>query len=194
MSTVPALTASGPRELKRARPIPARVRRCIELMVYGRADDEDCAPLSFIEAAKLVGIAPDQMRRYLDRADVRALLLATRRKFREMICCANEAALQRVRDKSPNGMVTVAAVRALEQLETESDARPAGNSAPGLTIHIVQRADRPAPPVDVTPAPATAVPYVEHPGPNQCGVLRVSKPIGQPRDAEPCFKPPGYGE
>src|SRR5689334_15710687 len=104
----PPLRASGSRELKRPRPIPKAVRDAITLMVYGKIDDPDCAPVDFITAAKLSGIKPDVMRRWLDRAEVRALLRSERRAFREAICAGNEAALQRVRDKSANGMVTVA--------------------------------------------------------------------------------------
>jgi hypothetical protein len=85
------------------------VRDVITLMVYGRIDDESCAPVDFVEASKLAGIKPDVMRRWLDRAEVRALLLKEWKAFRAAICAGNEQALQRVRDKSPNGMATVAA-------------------------------------------------------------------------------------
>ena len=104
----PPVTASS-RELQRPRPIPRRVRDVITLMVYGRIDDESCAPVDFVEASKLAGIKPDVMRRWLDRAEVRALLLKEWKAFRAAICAGNEQALQRVRDKSPNGMATVAA-------------------------------------------------------------------------------------
>jgi hypothetical protein len=121
-------------------------------MVFGKIDDPDCKPLNFIEAAKLAGIKPDVMRRWLDRAEVRALLLKERKAFRAAICAGNEAALQRVRDKSANGMVTVAAVRALEQIDDDDPHRcSAGDSTPFMTIKIV------TPPAA---APASAV--VEH--------------------------------
>jgi hypothetical protein len=103
------VTASS-RELQRPRPIPRRVRDVITLMVYGRIDDESCAPVDFVEASNLAGIKPDVMRRWLDRAEVRALLLKERKAFRAAICAGNEQALQRVRDKSLNGMATVAAM------------------------------------------------------------------------------------
>lgn len=156
------LLASGPRELKRPRPIPQKVRRAIELMVYGKDDDEDCAPLDFIEAAKLAEVAPDHMRRYLDRAEVRALLRRERRVFREAICAGNEDALRRQRDGSKNGMVVVAAVRALEMLDTEEGQRPGSDRpTPGVVIRIVTNQDKPAP-RDVTPAPAVQI--IEHEG------------------------------
>jgi hypothetical protein len=149
MPTIPALTASGSRELKRPRPIPRRVRDVITLMVYGRLDDEDCKPLDFIEAAKIAGLKPDQMRRWLDRAPVRALLRSERQAFRAAICAGNEQALQRVRDKSLNGMATVAAVRALEQIDETEPRNRGADVSPHLTIQIIQPPVAPAPPVTI---------------------------------------------
>ena len=63
------------------------------------------------------------MRRYLDRPEVRALLLAERRAFRTAICGGNKGALLRVRETARNGMAVVAAVRALEELEGSRDGR-----------------------------------------------------------------------
>ena len=85
-------------------------------------DDPDCKPLRLIAAAKLAGIKPDVMRRYLDRVEVRSLLRAERRTFREAICAGNEGALKRVRDQAGNGMAVVASVRALEQLDSPQAA------------------------------------------------------------------------
>jgi hypothetical protein len=104
--------------MKRPRPIPPKLREAIGLMVYGHPDDPDCRAFTFIEAAHETGIKPDVMRRYLDRPDVRALLLSERRAFRAAICGGNEGALLRVRETAHNGMAVVAAVRALEELET----------------------------------------------------------------------------
>jgi hypothetical protein len=147
MPSNPPLTASGPRELKRPRPIPKAVRAAVALMVYGKLDDPDCKPLGFIEAAKLAEIAPDHMRRYLDRAEVRALLRSERRVFRDAICAGNEGALKRIRDTSANGMSVVASVRALEQIDVEAAARPSGNTpSPGIVIRIITPAAAPLPP------------------------------------------------
>jgi hypothetical protein len=137
MPSNPPLTASGSRELKRPRPIPKVVRDAVNLMVFGRLDDPDCAPLNFIEAAKIAGIKPDVMRRWLDRAEIRALLRSERRAFREAICAGNEAALQRVRDKSANGMCVVASVRALEQIGDDPHSRGVAPESPHITINIV---------------------------------------------------------
>jgi hypothetical protein len=173
------LAAAGSRELKRPRPIAPKVREAVQLMVYGRLDDPDCKPLSFIEAAKIADIAPDMMRRYLDRADVRSLLLRERRAFRAGICAGNEGALARVRDKSENGMAIVASVRALEQLEGESAERGApGATGPGLTIQIISAAPQPAAPVTIEARPTIHAPYVTLPEP---------EPEREPR-REPIFK------
>ena len=83
--TLSSGTVQTPLRQHKKRPIPQTVRETIRLMVYGRDDDLDCQPLSFIEAAKLAGVAPDVFRRYLDRGDVRALLLSERRAFRAAI-------------------------------------------------------------------------------------------------------------
>ena len=141
--------------------IPPKVREAVRLMVYGRLDDPDCAPVGFIEAAKIVEIKPDVMRRSLDRADVRALLMGERRAFRAAVCAGNELSLRRVRDCSANGMATVAAVRALEQLDEADAPHRSGNQrTPGVTIII-----HPAPPaggpiVDITPGgPPQTIPH-----------------------------------
>jgi hypothetical protein len=155
MPANPPLTAAGARDPQKQRPqpIPRKVRSALDLMVYGMPDDEDCRPLDFSEAARECGVAPDIMRRWLDRANVRAYLLAARRTFRAAICAGNEGALQRIRDKSANGMAVVASVRALEQLDEETNARPTNSQTPGITI--VVRTVAPPPPIDRTPPPLT---------------------------------------
>src|SRR5688572_30640321 len=116
MPANPPLATSGSRDpdRQRPRPIPRPIRRAIEIMVRGKPDDPDCKPLSFVEAAKLCDVRPDIMRRWLDRSEVRRFLLAERRAFRDTVCAGNELALQRVRDRSANGMAICAAVRGLE--------------------------------------------------------------------------------
>lgn len=160
----PPLTAAGPRDpqKQRARPIPANVRQAIGLMVYGRDDDEDCKALDLIEAAKAAGMKPHVLRRWLDRSNVRAYLLAERRTFRAAVCAGNEAALQKVRDKSPNGMAVVASVRALEQIDEEGPTgRPHDpNQQPGVTIRIVNvvqqtPASSAAPMIEINPPPSS---------------------------------------
>ena len=123
MPILPPLMSSAGREMKRPRPMPPKLREAIGLMVYGHPGDPDCRAFTFIEAAHQMGIKPDVMRRYLDRPEVRALLLAERRAFRAAICGGNEGALLRVRETARNGMAVVAAVRALEELEAPRDGR-----------------------------------------------------------------------
>jgi hypothetical protein len=148
MPTNPALAASGQRDPAKPRPIPTKIRAALELMVFGKPDDEDCTPLGFIEAAKECGIAPDIMRRWLDRAQVRAYLLGQRRAFRAAICAGNEGALADIRDKAANSMARVAAIRTLEQMDEEGGGRQPAQQSPGVTIRIIQRALPPI--VDVT--------------------------------------------
>ncbi len=126
--------------MKRPRPVPKAIRDVIVLMVYGRPDDSAGAPVDFIEAAKLCDVKPSVVRKWLDRSEVRALLRAERRAYREAICSGNEGALKRVRDTSENGMCVVASVRTLENLNEEA-SRPGGNvpMQPGFVI-IVQQA------------------------------------------------------
>jgi hypothetical protein len=187
VSTTP-LAASGSREPeKRPRPIPQKIRDAIVLMVYGRADDPDCRALPCLEAGRECGIKPDVMRKYLDRSDVRRLLMAERRAFRAAVCAGNEGALQRVRDKSANGMATVAAVRALEQLDDENapGARGVVPQAPGFVIVIAAPG-----PVAVTaheiPSPQT----IDH-GPISGAELARSPPVRPyPGQDGPVFRHP----
>lgn len=158
MPDIAPLTASGSREMKRPRSIPKAVREALRLMVYGREDDPDCKPLDFIEAAKLASVKPDVMRRYLDRGDVRALLRAERRVFREAICAGNERSLRHMRDTAANGMVRLGAIRVLEQIDAVETARPAGMPSPGICIRIITPGAAADPPKDITPAAVT----IEH--------------------------------
>ena len=154
MPDIAPIAASGRFDRKRPRPIPKNVQDAISAMIVGKPEDPDCAPVDFVEAARLVGMAPYVLRRHLEKPHVRAYLLAEKRAFTAMICAANPAALRRARDTSANGMVTVAAVRALEDLDEEANSRPPGSSTPGVTIRIVnvvQQGAPAAPALDVTP-------------------------------------------
>jgi hypothetical protein len=163
MPDIPPLTSFASRELRRPRPIPAKLREAISLMVYGDPDDPDCRAFTFIEAAHETGIKPDVMRRYLDRPEVRALLLGERRAFRAAICGGNEGALLRVRETAQNGMAVVAAVRALEELEAPRDGRGVnvtvntavgvGPIRPGYVIRL-PRYDEPPASSEPEPQPA----------------------------------------
>jgi hypothetical protein len=161
MPTLAPVMAAGPRDSeKRPRALSPACKQMIRLLVYGDPNDEDCKPLDFIEAGKLAGFKPDVARRWLDRADFRAALRGERRAFREAVCAGNEAALQRVRDESKNGMVVVHAVRTLEHLSDEATTRqPGAPMTPGFAIILTVAA--PAGPagesavVDVTPRSPT---------------------------------------
>ena len=143
--------SSAPRQPDRQRPrsIPADVKAVVHLMVWGDDADPNALPLDLIAACAAAGVQPYRMRRYLDRPGVIAHLRAEHRKFREVVCSGNTAALRKVRDTSENGMAIVAATRALDGMQGEDAAR-ADAPSPGVTIRIVQ-APQPAPIVDITP-------------------------------------------
>ena len=106
-------------------------------MVWGNDANPDALPLDLIAACAAAGIKPYRMRRYLDRPAVIAHLRAEHRKFREVVCCGNAAALGKVRDTSENGMAIVASVRALDGMQTE-EAGHADAPTPGISIRLVQ--------------------------------------------------------
>jgi hypothetical protein len=148
--------SSAPRQPDRQkpRPIPADVKRVIHLMTWGADDaDPDALPLDLIAACAAARVQPYRMRRYLDRPAVIAYLRAEHRKFREVVCCGNTAALRKVRDTSENGMAIVASVRALDGSQAEDAGRVAG-PGPGITLRIISQ---PAPMVDVTPVKAPLI-------------------------------------
>jgi hypothetical protein len=143
--------SSAPRQpdRQRLRPIPADVKAVIHLMVWGDDADPNALPLDLIAACAVVGVKPYRMRRYLDRPGIIAHLRAEHRKFREVVCCGNTAALRRVRDTSPNGIAIVASCRALDGSQAE-DAGRADVPSPGITLRIVHETSRPVP-IDITP-------------------------------------------
>jgi hypothetical protein len=137
MPVVAPLTSSGSRDLeKKPRPLPKAVKDAVTLMVYGRQNDPDGKPLDFIEAGNACGIKPDIMRRWLDKPAVRALIHVERRAFRAAICAGTELSLANIRDHSRNDMARLGAVRVLENIAEEADARPRGpQTIPGLSSH-----------------------------------------------------------
>jgi hypothetical protein len=163
MPDIQPIGASGRFDRKRPRSIPKNVQEAISLMVVGKVDDPDCTPLDFVQAATAVGLKPFVLRRHLEKPHVRAYLLAEKRAFNAMVCLANPAALQRIRDKSVNGMAVVASVRALEQLDEEGTGGRTldPKQQPGVTIRVVtvvQQAPATPPTISIKPAPRT----IEH--------------------------------
>ena len=160
MPVVAPLPSSNPRDREKRRPVPKPVRDAIVLMVYGRPDDPDGRPVDFIEAGKAAGIKPDIMRRWLDKPAVRALIHVERRAFRAAICAGTELSLANIRDHSRNDMARLGAVRVLENIAEEADARPRGTQTiPGFVIVINgPSAHMPRPPtIEATPVLDDAV-------------------------------------
>jgi hypothetical protein len=156
MPANPPLSAAGPRDPdRRPRPLPKNVKAAIVLLVRGDPAEPDKV-FDFIEAGKRNGVAPDIMRRWLDRVEVRKFLRAERQAWRAAICAGNESALKRVRDTWANGMVTVHAVRTLESIEDADRHHEAARTrSPGFVIIVGGSAlpiGQPAPRViDVVP-------------------------------------------
>lgn len=150
----PPLACSAPREpTKRPRPIPAKVKAAIKLMVRGADDDPDAKPLGLLEAARAAGMHAFVLRRYLDRPTVIALLRSQRRAFRNELCATNESHLADIRANSLNAMAKLGAIRTLEELsdaEYATHRRSELDWTPHVTIRIV------GPPVE--PMPVT----IEH--------------------------------
>jgi hypothetical protein len=131
------------------------VKTAILLMVYGDPARPD-EPIDFIAAAKLAGVQPDNMRRWLHRPEAASMLRAERRAYRLALCAGNESALARIRDKSENAMAVVRSVQVLEELSDQPQNRNSQQQQPGLTIVIeTKAAPQPVGPVvDVVAEPA----------------------------------------
>jgi hypothetical protein len=157
-------TTTGTKDPVRRQPIPREVKAAINAMIYGLETDPDGRPLDLASAARAAGIAGFRLRRWLHKPNVIGYLRAQRRAFREQICAGNEAALARVRDTSENGMVTVAAVRALEAIDAEDGGRSANQSPPGVVIRITNSVSAPAgrqSTIDMTPVPPEPAKHIE---------------------------------
>jgi hypothetical protein len=162
MPSILPLVASGSREMKRPRPVPRLVRDAVRLMVFGAPDDPDGAPIDFVQAAHCVGLRPFVLRRFFDRAEVRALLRSERAAFRQMINAGNELSLKSIRDTAQNSMARIAAVRRLEDLDAADiiQSRAQGQT-PGVVIVISSprenTASEPAVPVTIDARPMPAI-------------------------------------
>jgi hypothetical protein len=167
MPTSQPVCASGSHEMQRPKPIPARIQQACLTMIYGPPGADDPVPLDFVQAAKLAGIRPNILRKWLHKPAVVAFIRRERAAFRVAICAANEYALRKVRDESANGMSVVASVRALQDL-SEAEVEQSRNQGvtPGITIHIIQP---PAPAIE--PQRVAAIEHAPH------------------ADAEPVFDP-----
>ena len=179
----PVLTA-GSRAPRRPTRIPPAVRLACQFLVEGApGDDATSAPLGFVEAAKLAGVRPDAMRRWLDVPAVRSLIKAKRAAFRESLCASNELALAAVRDRSRNDMAKVRAVIALEEIHNAADAgRAPPSEGPRLSINIVDRLEQP-PAVTIK---GRAMPAARSVAPYAPAELESNEPPPEP----PIFRPP----
>ncbi|MFY9771030.1 MAG: hypothetical protein WAK67_22915 [Xanthobacteraceae bacterium] len=158
MPTSQPVRASGSLEMRRPKPIPGKVKEACLAMIYGRPDDAEAGPLDFVQAAKVAGIRPNILRKWLHKPTVVAFIRRERSAFRTAICAANEFALRKVRDESANGMSVVASVRALQDLDETEVAHSRGTQqTPGIVIVISPPRENIAPEpvtvIDATPLP-----------------------------------------
>jgi hypothetical protein len=163
----PILTA-GSRAPRRPTRIPPAVRLACQYLVEGRPGDEGAAPrqLGFVEAARLAGMKPETMRRWLLEPAVRSLVKAKRAAVLESICAGNPLALAVVRDRSANDMAKVRAAVALEDMNNAIDVtrQPSGGGR-AFQINIVNRlGPSPQPPaITIEARPAAAHRFPDRP-------------------------------
>jgi hypothetical protein len=146
----PIPVRASDRELRRPRPLPKRVQKACLLMIYGNPDDgDDAKPLDFVAAAKLAGVQPPLMRKWLDRPAAIQFIRRERAVFRRFLCSANELALANIRDRGQNDAARVRSVLALEQIDAVSVIQNRGQAqTPGVVIQIIQP---PAPAIEPKP-------------------------------------------
>jgi hypothetical protein len=120
------VVSSRPEPVRAAR-VPQKVRLALTDMVE-LGDD-------FVSAGKRHGVTAQMMRRWLGRAEAISFLRATRSRFRQSACAANEAYLVAIR-AGDNSAAAVHAIRTLEQLSDNEAAKPVNAPGPGITIVI----------------------------------------------------------
>jgi hypothetical protein len=158
------------------------VKAAVLYLVHGEPADENSRSIGLVEAARLAGLQADQLRRWLDRSQVKSFLRAERKIALEGLCASNPAALGVVRDRSKNPMAAVGAVKQLEDMraaENGGHAGAFGGATPGITIVIgTMRTDEPPVTID---GRSISAPYVTLP----------REPEAMPPDLDPVFRAPG---
>jgi hypothetical protein len=135
------IAASRPAPVRAAR-VPQAIRAAITDMVE-LGDD-------WVASGKRHGVSAQMMRRWLGRAEAIAFLRATRSRFRQTACAANEAYLVAIRS-GDNSMAAVRAIQVLEGLDEQGSLRRVGDTqTPGIVLKIVNVTSAPQP-IDVTP-------------------------------------------
>lgn len=141
----PAPTTKQPRALK----VTGKVKVAIDAMVFQGLKRDD--------AAQAAGLKDNSLYVALARPDVKAYYLQQLDVLRTSARARNFHRLEQIRDQDSNQMAAINAIKVLEQVSDETQARSTA-SVPGVTIVIglqAQPAQRPM--VDV----ASTVPIVE---------------------------------
>lgn len=123
--------------------ITGRLKRALDLIVWDNKTDNDAAA-----AVKMNVIS---IRRALRSSHVLAYYRQQKHLLRERESPRNIHALVRVRDQERNGMATVNAVKALEQLQDEPHTGAGAARQPGIVIVIGTGHQAPATVIDASP-------------------------------------------
>lgn len=137
VTATPTRQAVAARDRSAPGKVTGRLRRAVDAMVWEGAKRP--------QAAETAGLTDHSLRQALRRPHVLAFYHAELKVLRESERARNIHALADVRDGT-NAMARVNAVRALEGMSDETQARSTGCvSLPGLTIQIINAPGAPAP-------------------------------------------------
>ena len=136
-------TAGPVDKRRRKRGLTTAVRTAIDAMIYDRCTRaQACKRAGFTERALYLALAKAEVATYWNQA-LQVLRVGERASNIHRLCAIRDGGL---------GMPAVNAVKALEMLDADAVARPAGQISPGIVIRFVTQAS-PAPLVDITPRP-----------------------------------------
>jgi hypothetical protein len=140
--------AAGPVDKRRRkRGLTVAVRTAIDAIIHDRCSRaQACKRAGFTERAFYLALEKPEVAAYWNR-ELQVLRVGERAANIHRLCDIRDAA---------NNMPAVNAVKALEMLDAEAVARPAGQISPGIVIRFVTQAS-PAPIVDITPRPAQII-------------------------------------
>jgi hypothetical protein len=140
--------AAGPVDKRRRkRGLTTAVRTAIDAIIHDRCSRaQACKRAGFTERAFYLALEKPEVAAYWNR-ELQVLRVGERASNIHRLCDIRDAA---------NNMPAVNAVKALEMLDAEAVARPAGQPSPGIVIRFVTQAS-PAPIVDITPKPVQII-------------------------------------
>lgn len=125
--------------------VTGKVSEALDLMIF--------EGMRWADACLKVGMPKRTARAAIDRPHVLQELRRRKQVFRADVSAANILKLAEIRDQTDNRMAALGAIKALEQIDEESEQRSANRSAPGVTIVIAAPASLTAhqPSIDAKP-------------------------------------------